>query len=159
MATDNNITPTDPKDPEQIRLLNMINLKQVILKRMETKELVERVPALEEDLEKALYEEQRFKHQNSGYLTSSPTSDCQEVKRIEAELMACSQGSNDRERKAWLARQRKENDELAAALDRQDSVGFELENHRIQVEMAKRRLDSVLAVMAIKTAQLKFLGK
>jgi len=62
------------------------------------------------------------------------------------------------EKKAWLERQRKEDTELFAAIDKQKQVAFLLDGSQIQTEMAKRRLDGIRAVLALRTQQIAFLA-
>jgi len=128
-----------------------------LLKQLDTKRLVDLIPTLEQNLEAALRELASLKNLNSGYL-SSAGSDCAEAKRILAELTVRAEGKNKEERDAWLTKQRSENSELVAALNRQESVSFQIENLHIDVEMAKRKLENVKAVLALKTAQLQFLS-
>ncbi len=61
-------------------------------------------------------------------------------------------------KKAWLERQRTDDQELLAAIARQQTVSFNLDNFRINIEMAKKRLEGLRAVISLKTAQLRFLS-
>jgi len=131
-----------------------MNEKFEVLRYLDTKSLITRLHELEDEFEKVMKEEAEFKTQNYGYLGS----ECAEVKRIEAELTVQAEGTNENQRKAWLLRQRVENDELLMALTRQKTVAFDLENIHIRVEMTKRRLESTKAVLALKTAQIHFLS-
>lgn len=137
--------------------------KLKILRNLNTKELIESIHQYEDELEQALREHSSFKDLNRDYLTSGSTSDCHEVKRILAELAA--QGPNTEgkkpttaERDAWLQRQRTENNELSAAINKQKSIAFLLETNDIDIEMAKRRLEGAKAVLALRTAQIRFLS-
>jgi len=138
------------------------NKKIRALKELDTKRLVDLLPDLEEKLEAALREEASFRNLNVGYL-SSGISDCAEVKRISAELAIKGMLREDlkkptvEETKNWLILQRTENDELSRALVRQNDVAFELENMRISIEMAKKRLENIHKVLALRTAQIEFL--
>ena len=131
--------------------------KVELLKSLETKTLATKILGLENALETSLRREAEFKNANQGWL-SSGTSDCNNVKQLEAEISAGAQGSNAATRTAWLARQRTENLELAAAISKQAQVAFDLENVKIGTEMAHRKLESALAVLNLKTAQLNFLA-
>ena len=92
------------------------------------------------------------------------STDCQEVKRILAEL--ATQGPpiesgkklTAAEREVWLQKQRTENDELAAAINKQKSIAFLLENNEISIEMARRRLEGARALLALRTGQINFLA-
>jgi len=64
----------------------------------------------------------------------------------------------ENDKKAWLERQRTENQELSAAINRQTEVAFLLDNARINIEMAKKRLEGTRAVLALRTAQIRFLS-
>ena len=138
------------------------NKKIRALKELDTKRLVDLLPDLEEKLEATLREEASSRNLNVGYL-SSGISDCAEVKRISAELAIKGMLREDlkkptvEETKNWLILQRTENDELSRALVRQNDVAFELENMRISIEMAKKRLENIHKVLALRTAQIEFL--
>ncbi len=139
-----------------------IDEKLKILKSLDTKDLIAKTHQYEAELEKAMTEQADFKAQNHGYLGSG---DCQEVKRILAELAAQTPGTNEAGKKmtvadkeAWLQKQRTESKELSAAVQKQRMVAFLIDNHEIQVEMARRRLAGATAVLALKTAQINFLA-
>ena len=159
------------------------NKKIRALKELDTKRLVDLLPELEEKLEAALREDASFRNLNTGYL-SSGTSDCAEVKRLTAELAikgpprgigfgkgqktpnnteeliatgTSAKKPTAEEAKNWLILQRTENDELSQALARQNDVAFELENLRISIEMAKKRLENIHKILALRTAQIEFL--
>jgi len=132
------------------------NRKIVALKTLDTHALVLMLPGLEDKLEAVLREENTFRDLNAGFL-SSGTSDCSETKRLLAELAVQTEGKNKEERDAWLVRQRKDNTELAGIIGRQKSVAFELNNLQTSIEMARKRLDNILKVLSLRTAQIKFL--
>jgi len=141
-----------------------IGNKLKILKRLDTKGLIARIQQYEKDLEHAVREQASFKDINREYLTSGMSTDCQEVKRILAEL--ATQGPlresgkklTAAEREVWLQKQRTENDELAAAINKQKSIAFLLENNEINIEMARRRLEGARALLALRTGQINFLA-
>ncbi len=135
-----------------------------ILKSLDTKSLVEQVHRHEDELETALREQASFKSLNYEYLACRD-GDCQEVRRLLSDLILRVPEHNEAgkkltvaEKEAWLQRQRKENQELAAAIARQKEVAFLVDNHEIKVEIAKKRLDSTKAVLALKTAQINLLA-
>ena len=132
------------------------NRKIQALKTLGTGGLVAIIPGLEDKLETALREESSFKDLNAGFL-SSGINDCSETKRLLAELAIQAEGKNKEERDAWLTRQRTENTELANILNRQKTVAFDLNNIQIAIEMSRKRLDNVLKVLSLRTAQIKFL--
>lgn len=136
--------------------------KLKFLKYLDTKDLIAKIKQYEDELEKAMIAEADFKMQNHGYLGSG---DCQEVKRILAELAIQAPEANEvgkkttvAEREIWLLLQRKENKELSKAITKQREVAFLLDDHQIKVEMAKKRLEGTKVVLALKTAQINFLA-
>lgn len=139
-----------------------IEEKIQILKSRETKSLVEKLHQYEDELEKAMIAEADFKSANHGFLGSG---DCQEVKRILAELAVQGPETNGAGKKmtiadkdAWLQKQRTENKELNDAITKQRQVSFLVDDHEIKCEMARRRLTSIIAVLALATQQLAFLA-
>ena len=134
-----------------------ITEKLKALKALDTKSLIEKLHQYEDELEKAMIAEADFKSQSHGYLGSG---DCSEVKRILAELVtqAPEEASSDKKRETWLQQQRKENKELNDAIMKQRQVAFLVDDHQIKVEMAKKRLESIKAIIALKTAQINFLA-
>lgn len=140
-----------------------------VLKSRESKSLVEKLHQTEDALEKAMIAEADFKNANHGYLGSG---DCQEVKRILAELAAQApetsearldaQGAGKKmtiaEKENWLHKQRTENKELSDAITKQRQVAFLVDDHQIKVEMARRRLEGIRAVLALTTQQIAFLA-
>ena len=141
-----------------------IEQKIEILRRLDTKALIQKLSEYEDELQKAMTAEADFKNSNHQFLASS-TSDCQEVKRIIAELAIKTPETNKSgkkmivaERDAWLLRQRTENKELAEAIAKQRQVTFLLDDHQIKVEMVRRRLEGTRAVLALKTQQIAFLA-
>ena len=145
------------------------NKKIRALKDLDTKRLVDLLSELEEKLETALRADASFRNLNTGFL-SSGISGCAEAKRILAELALKGPTSITKdgspgekikmtapEKEAWLILQRTENDELSRALARQNDVAFELENMRISIEMAKKRLENIHKVLSLRIAQIEFL--
>jgi len=141
-----------------------ISDKVKILKSLDTKGLIARIQHYEDDLEHALREQASFKDINREYLTSGMSTDCQEVKRILAELATQGPPAESGKRltatarDAWLQKQRTANDELAAAINKQKSIAFLLENNEINIEMARRRLEGARALLALRTGQINFLA-
>ena len=136
--------------------------KLKILKSLDTKDLIAKIRQYEAEFEKALAGQADFKSQNHQFLGSG---DCQEVKRILAELAAHAPETNESGKKmtlvdkeAWLQKQRIENKELSEAIQKQRQVSFLLDDHEIKVEMARRRLAIVMAITALRTQQIAFLA-
>jgi len=132
-----------------------------ILKSLGTKNLIEQLHKYEGELETALRSAASFKDLNRGYLSS--TGDCQEVKKLLAELGAQAPATNGAGKKftladkeGWLQKQRTDNQELAAAIAKQKDTAFLLENNEITVDTARRRLAGATAVLALKTQQIAF---
>ncbi len=139
-----------------------IEEKIKVLKSRETKSLIEKLHQAEDDLEKQMIAEADFKNANHGYLGSG---DCQKVKQILAELSAQAPETNGAGKKltipdkeTWLAKQRTENKELSEAIQRQRQVSFLIDDHQIKVEMTKKRLEGIRAVLALTTQQIAFLA-
>ena len=136
--------------------------KLKILKSLDTKELLAKIHQYEAELEKTMTEQSAFKAQNHSYLGSG---DCQATKRILAELAAQAPETNEAgkkmtvaDREAWLLKQRIENKELSEAIQKQRMAAVLIDDHEIKVEMARRRLTSVMAIMALRTQQIAFLA-
>ena len=136
--------------------------KLKVLKSLNTKDLTAKIHQYEDELEKAMMAEADFKAQNHGYLGSG---DCQEVKEILAMLAIQAPETNEAGKKltvagkeVWLICQRTENKELSDAIAKQRQVSFLIDDCGIKVEMARRRLTSVTAILALKTAQVNFLA-
>lgn len=139
-----------------------IEEKLKILKSLGTKDLIAKIHQYEDEFEKALTEQADFKAQNHSYLGSG---DCQEAKRILAELATQNPETNAAGKKTtladkeiWLQKQRTENKELSEAIQKQRMVTFLIDDHEIKVEMAKRRLTGAMAVLALRTQQIAFLA-
>ena len=136
--------------------------KLKILKSLDTKALGVKIRQYEDDLEQAMRGEADFKAQNRDYLGSG---DCQEVKRILAELAVQAPETNEAgkkttiaDRDVWVQKQRTENKELSEAITKQRQVAFLLSDYEIKLEMTRRRLTGAIAVMALKTAQVTFIA-
>ena len=153
------------------------NKKAEVLNKMarDTKELISRLKECENGLEIAFEADKDYRNQKSGYLASIG-SDCAIVKRMLAELkmrapetteLLDEDGSTTGKRtkkltkpdkESWLILQRTRNPELAEAVETQQQVSFQLEANRVALEMTKKRLEGIKAVLAFKTAQLNFLA-
>lgn len=139
-----------------------LQTKSDALKVLGTKEIVEKIAVREDELEKLLKSEAKFKATNAGYL-ASVGSDCSTVKQMLTELSVqapfseTGKKSTVAERDAWLVRQRTENQALAAAIAHQGEVAWKLEEMRVDIEMAKKRYESLRQVLSLKIAQIEFL--
>ena len=139
-----------------------IDEKLKILKSLDTKDLIAKIHQYEDEFAKALAEQADFKSQNHQFLGSG---DCQEIKRILAELAAHAPETNEAGKKmtladkeVWLQKQRTENKELSEAIQKQRMVAFLIGDHEIKVEMARRRLVGATALLTLRTAQINFLA-
>ena len=139
-----------------------IDEKLKILKSLDTRDLIAKIHQYEDEFEKALAGQADFKSQNHQFLGSG---DCQEIKRILAELAAHAPETNEAGKKmtladkeVWLQKQRTENKELSEAIQKQRMVAFLIGDHEIKVEMARRRLVGATALLTLRTAQINFLA-
>ena len=135
-----------------------------ILKKLGTKALQERLKQLEDELFSVLLGQAQTYYENHDY-TSSRGGDCARVKEIEAELLPqCPEFNRERkkltvaDKEAWLARQRVENADLKAAIQKQKETAFQLESAEITTKLVKEQLSSARAALALKTAQIQFLS-
>lgn len=135
-----------------------------ILQSRDTKDLITKLKQYEDGLEKALNEQMTYTSQHHKFIASRG-SDCQEVKRILAELSMQAPETDGNGKKftktdkdSWLILQRKESKELSDAIVQQRQVAFILDDNQIKIEMAKKRLEGIKAVLALKTAQINFLA-
>jgi hypothetical protein len=129
--------------------------KMKILQQLETSPMIKNLHTLETELETKLGAQMTFTRTNHEYLASG-SADCQAVKAILAELVVTAEGKNAGERDAWLTRQRAEYKPLEEAITKQRMVMFNLEDLEIQVKMIQRRIDGLLAVIRLRTAQINF---
>lgn len=136
--------------------------KLKILKKLDTKSLIGKIYQYENELQNALIAEANFKNSNHSFLGSG---DCQEVKRILAELTTQAPETNEAGKKTtisdkenWLAKQRTENKELSEAIAKQRQVAFLIDDYQIKVEMARRRVTSITTILTLRTQQIAFLA-
>ena len=138
--------------------------KKEELRKLGTKDLIEKIEKLEDKLEGAMRDDASFRNLNAEYIATY-NSDCRRVDEILADLSlkipemipGTEKKMTNPDREAWLKRQRKDNRDLSHAIDRQNSITFELDNNRITIESTKKRLESAKAVLALRTAQIEFL--
>jgi len=138
--------------------------KLEILRRLGTKDLIQKLKEYEGELEKALTEQADFTSQNYDYVASRGN-DSAKVKEILAQLAWDAPETNEAgkkttvaDRDAWLQGQRKSNQELADAIARQREVAFLQDDYQIKSEMAKKRLEGTRAVLTLRTQQIAFLS-
>ena len=135
--------------------------KATVLESLDTKRLIDQLPELEGKLEQSLREDLSFRNLHSQHIAAIG-SDCAEVKRILADLRLNVPNKEDSkkmtvdEREAWLISQRSI-PPLSETIEAQEQLVFVAETNRIGIEMARRRLDDIRAVIALRTAQIRFL--
>lgn len=142
-----------------VELQNKIRL----LNSMGTKDLVIKLQAAENTLEKSLCEYNSFRDLNYEFVAPMHR-DCDVAQSIIADLIfkapqIAGKDMTVDQRSAWLTQQRKENKELIVALDKQQHITFHLENLRVSADIAKEKMEGLRAVIALKTAQINFLAK
>ena len=136
--------------------------KKALLKNLETKELVIRIEVAEREYEQTLRTEATYKEQQYGFLCSG-INDCQKVKSRLAELAALAPADDKgkpmsaAKLDAWLTQQRKDEPELTTLISGQRDTAYTMENNRILVDVAKRRLEGMNRVLELKIAQIRFL--
>jgi hypothetical protein len=139
-----------------------IDQKIELLNKLDTKKLFSEIQAQEDLLENLLTKDAMQKKLNAGYL-GSLNDDCAEVKNILADLTLEVPFTPEGKKptvaalEAWLRQQRTGNPKLANAIKQQAEVYFSLENNRIQIEMVKKRLESLKGLLGLRTAQIEFL--
>jgi len=136
--------------------------KTEFLNKLGTKKLIGDIQATEDKLTEALNLESKYRNDNVGYLAPYGE-DCTEVKQLLATLILNPPLSPEGKKPtvaelgAWLTRQRVENVGLAQTIARQNEVTFSVEAKRIYIDVAKKHLESLKAVLALRTAQIEFL--
>jgi len=135
-----------------------------ILKKLDTKALQERLKQLEDELFSVLLGQATTYYETYDY-TSNRGGDCARVKEIEAELLLKCPELNQEGKKltvadkeAWLTRQRLENADLKAAIQKQKETAFQLESTEITAKLVKEQLLSARGALALKIAQIQFLS-
>jgi hypothetical protein len=135
--------------------------KRLLLLTFKTKEILVKLEQVETDLETALQEEGKLKTQYQDYVCGR-SDDCKAVKDLEAKIaMEVPEKEGDKKltadaKKAWQERQRTENKELAAAIDKQKMAAFVLEDAKIKIDMARTKLQNMRSVLELKTAQILY---
>jgi hypothetical protein len=132
------------------------------LNGMGTAKLLRDIQFAEDTLEGLLIKDANYRRDNVGYLASYGD-DCGVVKARLAELALEPPVSAEGKKltapqtEAWLRQQRTANEHLASAIALQNDHTFQIETNRINIDMAKKRLESLRGVMAMRTAQIEFL--
>jgi len=132
-----------------------------LLNNLGTAKLISDIHEQENKLEQLLLADSIYRSQNVGYL-SGYGEDCREVKALLADLALEPPVTTDGKKltaaqlEAWLRQQRAGN-ALAKAIKTQNEVTFKVENARIYIDVAKKRLESLKGLLALRTAQIEFL--
>ena len=143
---------------EKIEYLNSIG----------TGTLITKIHEAENILEERMLADAQYRSNNVGYLAGYGD-DSAIVKGILANLTLDAPVGADGKKltvaqlDAWLRQQRTHpqppvNTELYEAIRLQNQITFQCENNRIEIEMAKKRLESLKAILGLRTAQISFLG-
>jgi len=119
----------------------------------------------QDELVKLQQDEAKYKNANRG-LMAGAGEDCAMVKAqlallwIDAPtLNADAKKPTQADKEAWMRIQRTENKDLAGLITEQMRVLAGVEDFRINIENAKRKVDIDLAIMRGRTAQIEFLGR
>jgi septal ring factor EnvC (AmiA/AmiB activator) len=145
--------------------IKLVKWKVSILQNLETSVLTKQLETLEGNLETILKQEQTYKANNRGMIAAQGD-DCTMVKAKLALLWGESPPMNtsgkpctQADKEAWLRQQRSANKELRELIFEQNKVLGCIEAFRIDIEATKRKIDSTLAVIRLKTAQIEFLSR
>jgi 3-dehydroquinate dehydratase len=135
-----------------------IEQKIQFLNSLGTKDLITKIHEAEEVLRLAMENEAAYRHENASYIASY-NEDCATVKNILAELEppVTDVKTTVAQRETWLRKQRSTNANLVAASNLQNEVTFQIESKRIAIEIAKKKLESLKAVLGLRAAQIEFL--
>ena len=137
---------------EKIEYLNSIG----------TGTLITKIHEAENILEERMLADAQYRSNNVGYLAGYGE-DCVAVKATLADLTLDAPVGTDGKKLtvaqlvSWLRQQREHNAQLAENIRLQNQITFQCENNRIEIEMAKKRLESLKAILGLRTAQIEFL--
>ena len=138
---------------EKIEYLNSIG----------TGSLITKIHEWENILEERMLADAQYRSNNVGYLAGYGE-DCAAVKATLADLTLDAPVGTDGKKltvaqlDSWLRQQREHNAQLAENIRLQNQITFQCENNRIEIEMVKKRLESLKAILGLRTAQISFLG-
>lgn len=138
--------------------------KVQFLEALGTRDLLEKITAQAELLEKLLKDDAKYRFENVGYLANYG-SDCQEVQSIIAGLLLDPPVAPETGKKAtvaqtenWAKSLRTTHDPLKKAIQEQNRVTFQTETNRIEIDMARKRFESLRGILALRTAQITYLS-
>ena len=135
---------------------------ELLGKQLRTKETLEEIPRLEQELEKALRAQALLRSIRGQYLPT-PYGDSEAVKDYIASLRPPEEKDGKKltvqEKEAWLRLQRKNDKELYDMLNIQRATDFEMENLQIAVELAREKLSNARVILGIRKAQMEFLAE
>lgn len=138
---------------EKIDYLNSLN----------TGKIINDIVLAEQELHRLLKNDAQFKADNVTYLASYGE-DSRAVKEVIAKLTLDPPFAPDGKKmtvaqtEAWIEFERGHNDELKETIKKQNATTFQSENNRIEIDVIRRRLDGLKGVLALRTAQITFLG-
>jgi hypothetical protein len=135
--------------------------KRDFIQALGTAQLIKDIHALEVELETLLKQELEFRSKSADHLAGK-SDDTPAIKALEVELSAAAPlATSGKEmtidaKKAWLLRQRTENESLKAAVTAQRMADFANGDYEIKKEMTRKRLDNLKAVLKLRCAQIIF---
>ena len=127
-----------------------------------TGELIESIKKTETEYEEVLREQSKFMIDKGAYVSGTRGANSEAVKRIEADLtMEIPETINNKkatadDKKAWLARQKTENKELADAYQNQRMADIVAADFEIKVKMNEVRIANIRAIMSFRASQFAF---
>lgn len=155
--------------PEQLSALDqarkLLQTKMALLEKFDTARLILNLNEAESAFAKLMEEELAYKNLNRGFIASAGD-DCSVVKTKLAELWLDapefkgegSKATKD-DKEAWLRTMRTQNPDLTGLIVKQLQVLAGIEDFRIKLEQAKRKVDVAIAIIRLRTAQIEFLGR
>jgi len=136
--------------------------KEHYLSTLGTADLIVKINEQSNTLQNLLESDAQYRYDNSRYLAGY-TDDCIEVKSIIATLLLEppkgpeGKKATVNELETWVRTQRDTHPQLKEAITNQNKVTFQVETNRINIDMARKRFESLRGLMALRTAQIDFL--
>ncbi|MDD4961475.1 MAG: hypothetical protein PHX07_04500 [Candidatus Marinimicrobia bacterium] len=141
------------------RSMNIIEKRDLIVS-LGTAQLIKDIKQAEADLEQKLNEELQFRSQNGDYVPGR-SDDCSAVRKRLMELQFQAPKNDGKkmtvdETKAWLEKQRTEDNDLAEAIQKQKMAEFTAGDLNIKIDMLRTKLNDLRAILALRTSQITF---
>jgi len=143
-----------------------MNIKKrlIMLQKLDTKKLAERLDVLQDSLFTSLLNRANLSLEESRNIGRAG-GDSPRVKELLAmATFVCpaeidgQKVTNDKMQEAWLTKQRKESKELNEAGQAQAQAQFQLDSSQATIDATKEELRNIRVVLALKTAQINFLS-